>query len=80
MPKDFEIFPIRSDKRHEAQRVRPHEGPTFGDGDLSLKTMSVGSIQHGNSFENWNGLFLPVYAEDFSISDIEVLYPKGNPV
>ena len=60
--------------------MRPDEGPTFGDGDLSLKTMSVGSIQHGNSFENWNGLFLPVHAEDFSISDIEVLYPKGNPV
>ena len=60
--------------------MRPHEGPTFGDGDLSLKTMSFGSIQAGNSFEKWNGLFLPVHTENFSISDIEVLYPKGNPI
>ncbi|XP_022778579.1 uncharacterized protein LOC111320153, partial [Stylophora pistillata] len=77
-PEGIEIFPLRNDKRHEAQRVKPHEGPTFGDGDLSLKTMSFGSSQTGNSFENWRGSSLFADADEFKISDIEVLYPKDS--
>ena len=72
-------FPIKIDKRYAAHPVKPGEGPTFGDGDLVLETMSSGYSELGNSYgTSADAEFQFADAKNFVISDVEVLYGGGN--
>lgn len=73
------IFPLKTDKRYTAHPVKPGQGPTFGNGDLVLETMSSGYSELGNSFgTSADTAFLFAEANNFVISDFEVLYKGGN--
>jgi len=73
------LFPLKHDKRYTAHPVRPEQGPTFGNGDLVLETMSSGYSELGNSFGTTADVaFLFAEANNFVISDVEVLYTGGN--
>ena len=73
------LFPLKTDKRYTAHPVKPGQGPTFGNGDLVLETMSSGHSELDNSFGTTaDAAFLFAEANDFVISDVEVLYIGGN--
>ena len=73
------LFPLKTDKRYTAHPVRPGQGPTFGNGDLVLETMSNGYSELDNSFGTTaDAGFLFAEANVFVISDLEVLYQGGN--
>ena len=73
------LFPLKTDKRYTAHPVKPGQGPTFGNGDLVLETMSSGHSELGNSFGTAaDASFLFAEANNFVISDVEVLYKGGN--
>ena len=73
------LFPLKSDKRYTAHPVKPGQGPIFGNGDLVLETMSSGYSELGNSFGTTaDAAFLLAEANNFVISDVEVLYKGGN--
>lgn len=73
------LFPLKTDKRYTAHPVRPGQGPIFGNGDLVLETMSNGYSELNNSFGTAaDAGFLFADANNFVISDVEVLYKGGN--
>ena len=73
------LFPLKTDKRYTAHPVRPGQGPTFGNGDLVLETMSNGYSELDNSFGTTaDAGFLFAEANNFVISDLEVLYKGGS--
>ena len=74
------LFSLKTDKRYTAHPVKPGQGPTFGNGDLVLETMSSGYSELDNSFgATADAAFLFAEANNFVISDVEVLYKGGNP-
>ena len=73
------LFPLKTDKRYTAHPVRPGQGPTFGNGDLVLETMTSGYSELNNSFGTTaDAAFLFAEANNFVISDVEVLYKGGT--
>ncbi|KAJ7390097.1 hypothetical protein OS493_027128 [Desmophyllum pertusum] len=48
---DPKSFYLKTDRRHSAHFAKSDQGPTFGDGDLVLETMSSGYSELGNSFD-----------------------------
>lgn len=73
------LFPLKTNKRYTAHPVRPGQGPIFGNGDLVLETMSNGYSELNNSFGTTaDAGFLFAEANNFVISDVEVLYKGGN--
>ena len=59
--------------------MKPGHGPSFGDGDLVLETMSKGFSQLGNSFEiSAHQIIQFAETTNFDISDVEVLHAEGN--
>ena len=73
------IFNLNPEKRYKAHFVKQNHGPTFGEGDLVLDSMSTGFSELGNSFGTSADVgFQFAEARNFAISDVEVLYIGGN--
>lgn len=76
---DPKSFYLKTDRRHSAHFAKSDQGPTFGDGDLVLETMSSGYSELGNSFDiGADAAFQFAGARNFVISDVEVLTTEGN--
>ncbi|KAJ7390088.1 hypothetical protein OS493_027118 [Desmophyllum pertusum] len=76
---DPKSFYLKTDRRHSAHFAKSDQGPTFGDGDLVLETMSSGYSELGNSFDiGADAAFQFAGARNFVISDVEVLTTEDN--
>ena len=73
------IFNLKPEKRYKAHFVNQNHGPTFGEDDLVLDSMSTGFCSLGNSFDSSaDAGFEFTEANNFAVSDVEVLYIGGN--